>query len=126
MKEHHSHLHDHFPITAKYMKNITEVIEGGFLLVKSKGFSEQDPPSTYAADTSRASNPTPRMKSSVLGFMFPCHALVRAAIGILRTNFFLVQSVAKDTLTDLSGLLIIDIHVLRTDFNLPNFCFRLP
>jgi hypothetical protein len=43
----------------------------------------------------------------------------------LRTNFFLVQSVAKDTLTDLSGLLIIDIHVLRTDFNLPNFCFRL-
>lgn len=97
---------EYLPITAKYLKSITQLIEGGFFLSSSMAFSEHGETScseTDAASSIQSSSSAAIVKSSVLGFLCPSHALVRAAIGILRTGKALVEEFAETSDADMPG-----------------------
>lgn len=82
---------DFTPVTSLYMLSIAEMVGGGFFLSSSKAFEAQgrgegSPPAPSAHDGSA--------KASVAGFLFPGHALVQAALGVLRVGRALLDELA--------------------------------
>lgn len=68
-----SFIDDCLPITSKYLYSIANLIEDGFLL-------------STAATSAEEENTAASGAASVLNKLYPAHALLRAAVGILRSS----------------------------------------